>query len=92
MTLSNAAVFGSGLVAMGFAVAALFFVRFWWRTRDGLFLAFGFAFVLMALNQGLPALLDVPREEQSPFYLLRLAAFILIILAIIGKNMKPRDP
>ena len=82
--------FGSGLIAMGFLVAALFFVRFWSRTRDDLFLAFGLAFVLMALNQGLPALLDVPREEQSPFYLLRLAAFILIILAIIGKNLKSR--
>jgi hypothetical protein len=83
-------IFGAGLIAMGFAVAALFFVRFWWKTRDPLFLAFAFAFVLLALNQGLPALLDVPREEQSPFYLLRMAAFILIIVAIIGKNMKPK--
>jgi len=92
MTFASASVFGAGLIAMGFIVAALFFIRFWWRTRDDLFLAFGFAFVLMALNQGLPALLNVPREEQSPFYLLRLAAFILIIVAIIGKNMKRRDP
>ena len=92
MTVASASVFGAGLIAMGFLVAALFFVRFWRRTRDDLFLAFGFAFVLMALNQGLPALLNVPSEEQSPFYLLRLAAFILIIVAIIGKNLKRRDP
>jgi hypothetical protein len=92
MTPANAWIFVAGLSSMGFAVAALFFVRFWRRTRDDLFLAFGFAFVLMALNQGLPALFNVPREEQSPFYLLRLAAFILIIVAIIGKNMKRRDP
>jgi hypothetical protein len=91
MTAQTATVFGAGLIAMGFVVAALFFVRFWSRTRDSLFLAFAFAFVLMALNQGLPALLAIPREEQSPFYLLRLAAFILIIVAIVGKNMKPRD-
>jgi hypothetical protein len=90
MSVATASIFGSGLIAMGFVIAALFFVRFWTRTRDDLFLAFSCAFVLMALNQGLPALLDIPREEQSPFYLLRLAAFILIILAIVGKNLKSR--
>ena len=90
MNVATVSVFGSGLIAMGFVVAALFFVRFWSRTRDDLFLAFACAFVLMALNQGLPALLDIPREEQSPFYLLRMAAFVLIILAIIGKNLKSR--
>lgn len=82
------AAFAAGLVTMGYAIAAVFFLKFWRQTRDRLFLTFALAFVLMALNAGLPPLLDVPREEQSPFFLLRLAAFVLIIAAIIGKNLK----
>lgn len=58
------------------------FVGFWRRTGDGLF-AFAAAFALMALNQGLVGLLDVPRAEQSPIFVLRLLAFLLIIIAII---------
>ncbi len=47
----------------------------------------------MALHQTLVVLLAVPREEQSGFYLLRLAAFLLIIAAILIKNVQARrDP
>jgi peptidoglycan/LPS O-acetylase OafA/YrhL len=77
-----------GLITMGYAVAGLFFLRFWTRTRDGLFAAFAAAFWLLALNQALVALSDVPREEQTWFYLLRLAAFMLIIGAVIAKNWR----
>lgn len=79
--------FFSGMTAMGSFVVALFFARFWVRTRESLFAVFGAAFLLMAVNQSLLALIDIPREEQSWIYLLRLAAFTLIILAIIRKNL-----
>lgn len=82
--------FLGGLIAMGLLVAAAFFLRFWRRTRDGLFLAFSASFALMALNQTLVILLQVPREEQSMFYLLRLAAFLLIIAAVLRKNLGGR--
>jgi hypothetical protein len=81
--------FLAGLIAMGFAVAGLFFLSFWRRSRDSLFATFAAAFWLMALNQALVALLGVPREEQSWIFLLRLAAFVLIIIAILRKNMGP---
>ena len=84
--------FIAGVIAMGYAVAGLFFLKFWARAKDGLFAAFALAFWLMALNQALPALLDIPKEEQSPFYLIRLAAFVIIILAILGKNMGRKPP
>jgi zinc transporter ZupT len=77
----------AGAIAMGYAIAAVFFLRFWTTTRDRLFLAFAGAFLLMSLNQGLPALLEIPREEQSGFYLLRLGAFLLLIVAIVAKNL-----
>jgi hypothetical protein len=79
--------FFSGLIAMGFAVCTIFFLRFWRRTRDSLFLVFSIAFFLLALNQALTTLLGLPLEERSWLYLLRLAAFLIIIGAIIRKNI-----
>jgi len=82
--------FFSGLIAMGFAVCAVFFLRFWRRTRDSLFLVFSIAFLLLALNQALTTLLGLPLEERSWLYLLRLAAFLIIIAAIVRKNIGKR--
>jgi hypothetical protein len=65
-------------------------LKFWRRTRDGLFLAFSVAFALLALNQAAPVLLDIPSENQGYIYLLRLAAFVLIIAAILRKNFGRR--
>jgi len=78
----------SGAITMGHAIAGLFFLRFWARTRDGLFLAFACAFWLLAANQAMIALAGIPREEQSWIYLIRLAAFTLIIIAIVRKNLR----
>jgi hypothetical protein len=80
--------FLSGAVAAGFLLAGLFFLRFWKRTRDGLFLAFAAAFVLLGLGQALLALANVPDEERSWLYLVRLLAFALILAAIIRKNRR----
>ena len=80
--------FLAGMITMGFLLAALFFVRFWWRTRDSLFATFGAAFLLLAVNQAVVALALLSREEQPYAYLLRLLAFGLIIIAIIRKNVR----
>lgn len=76
----------AGAIAAGESVIGLFFLRFWTRTHDGLFLAFAVAFWLMAANQVLVGLSGISSETSAPFYLLRLAAFALIILAIVRKN------
>lgn len=80
--------FVSGLITMGFLVSGLFFVRFWIRTQDTLFAAFAAAFWLLAANQALLALSNLPVEERSWMYLLRLAAFAIIIVAIALKNRR----
>ena len=82
--------FASGMITMGFVVGGLFFLRFWVKTRDGLFGAFALAFWLLALNQALPILYGLEREEQSWVYLLRVAGFSLIILSIVQKNLRRR--
>jgi len=84
--------FLSGMVAMGFITAALFFLRFWRKTRDALFLAFGTSFALLALTYFLPLLLTIPSEEQSLIFLIRLAAFALLIVAIVRKNTSGNFP
>ncbi len=78
--------FLAGIVTGGFLVAGLFFLRFWHRTRDSLFLAFAVAFWLLGLGQSILALGNVPVEERSWIFLIRLGAFALILAAIIRKN------
>ena len=80
--------FLSGAVTLGFILCGLHFLGFWKRTRDSLFLAFACAFWLLGLNQAILALADIPVEERSWVYLLRLAAFVLIIVAVAGKNRR----
>jgi hypothetical protein len=80
--------FMSGAVTVGYLVGGLFFLKFWRRTRDGLFAAFAAAFVLMAMNQAAPVLFGISDEALGGVYLLRLAAFSLIIWAILRKNMR----
>ena len=83
--------FFAGMITMGMIVAAAFFMRFWRRSKDWLFLAFAAAFALLALSHTLTAFLDLPLEERSWLYLLRLGAFSLLIVAILGKNFRNKE-
>lgn len=84
--------FLGGAIVMGFAVATLLFVRFWRRTREGLFLAFAGSFLLLGVTQALLSLGGFVDEERSWLYLLRLAAFLLILLALWMQNRRRRHP
>jgi uncharacterized protein DUF5985 len=80
----------SGMLTAGFMACGLFFARFWWRSRDLLFLAFAAAFWLLALNTALVVVVTGSDENKSWFYLLRVAAYVLIAIAVIRKNSE--DP
>jgi hypothetical protein len=80
--------FLAGAVAFGFVTCGLFFLRFWRRTRDELFLAFALAFALLGTGQAILALSNIPTEERGSIYLVRLAAFALILIAILRKNRR----
>ena len=87
MTFYN---FLSGAVTFGFLVSALYFLRFWRSTRDELFMAFALAFGLLGMVQAALALGNIPTEERYSVYLIRLAAFALILFAIMRKNRSAR--
>ena len=83
--------FFSGVLVAGFLVAALFFLRFWSRSNDPLFLSFACSFLLLGLGQSLLALGGFAVEERSWVYLIRLTAFLLILAAVYGKNRTRRS-
>jgi len=82
--------FLSGAICFGFLIAGLFFLRFWRRTHDGLFLAFAIAFAMLGLGQAVQALANIADEDRSYIFLIRLVAFTLILVAIFRKNRATR--
>lgn len=83
--------FLSGAVTAGYLVAAGFFLRYWARTAERLFLYFALAFVLFAVNQGLAPVFQVVNEPASLIYALRIVGFVIIIAAIVDKNVSRAD-
>jgi hypothetical protein len=79
--------FFSGAVTAGYLAAAAFFWRFFLRTRDRLFAAFAIAFCFFALNQALVGLFHVATEPESLVYVLRILGFVVILAAILDKNV-----
>jgi hypothetical protein len=77
-----------GAIAMGSAVAALLFLRYWRRTGDRLFLYFSASFLLEAVNRALFAWNGAHSEEATLYYLVRLLAYGLILWAIVEKNLR----
>jgi hypothetical protein len=82
--------FLAGAVTLAYIVASMYFVHFWRRTADRLFLAFAVAFALLALNQLAVFALGVDDERYNYAYILRVLGFVLILLAIVDKNVASR--
>jgi hypothetical protein len=80
--------FFAGMLMTGYLTVALFFLRFWVRTRDQLFGAFAVAFAILAVQR---VLLASHSAGEAPvwIYVVRLLAFVIILLAIAGKNLVP---
>ncbi|HYF18477.1 MAG TPA: DUF5985 family protein [Ramlibacter sp.] len=74
-----------GAIAAGNLVAGLFFFRFWRSTHDRFFLYFALSFTIEAANRVALAL-TVSSELEPVFYLVRVVAYGLIVLAILQKN------
>jgi hypothetical protein len=86
--------FLAGALTLAYSIAALHFVHFWRRTSDRLFLSFALAFTLFALNQLVVWLVGAADERGNYAYVLRVLGFVLILVAIVDKNVfsRKREP
>jgi hypothetical protein len=82
--------FFTGALTMTYVLAAAYFVHFWRRSGERLFIVFGIAFGLLALNQFAISLIGASDERGSYAYVLRVIAFLLIAAAIVDKNLVRR--
>ena len=81
--------FLAGAATLGYLVVSGLFFRFWRRTHERLFLAFGFAFAFLALNQAAATYFEAGDERTLVGYALRVLGFLLILAAIVDKNVSP---
>jgi hypothetical protein len=83
--------FISGAISMGYFTAGLFFLRFWKRSHDRLFVFFAVAFWILAA-QRIGLMMTAERlEDDTVFYIVRLLAFVLFLVAIWDKNRTGSD-
>ncbi len=81
-----------GAISMAFAVAGLFFLRFWRDTRERLFILFSLAFLILAANR-IGFLFAAEQNIRGDWlFSVRLLAFLLILVAILDKNRSPGPP
>ena len=83
------AIVGGAILLSAWAIA-LFFFRFWRKMHDPLFAYFAAAFFLLGVER--IVILATLTEVRPEIYLIRLTAFILILLAIYHKNRRPGGP
>jgi hypothetical protein len=75
-----------GLIVTSSFLAGAFFLKFWRKTRDLLFLGFATAFMIEGVNRLAFLFLDEPNEGAPLVYTVRLFSYLLILAAIIHKN------
>lgn len=75
-----------GVIVTSSLAAGAFFLRFWRKTRDLLFLGFAAAFVIEGVNRLAFLYLDEPNEGAPIVYMVRLFSYLLILAAIVHKN------
>jgi uncharacterized membrane protein HdeD (DUF308 family) len=79
-----------GVIVTASLTAGIFFLKFWRRTGDQLFLAFAAAFIIEGFNRIGFLFMDRPNEGSPIIYTVRFLAFLLIIAAIVKKNRDTR--
>jgi hypothetical protein len=91
----NYTLFLAGISMATFGASALFFLKLWKAAQDRFFMFFAIACALLSIErivalfvQGVldPDFAPLP-ESTSWIYLIRLFAFLMIVIAIVSKNM-----
>lgn len=76
----------TGAIAMASATISVFFFSYWKTTRDRFFLFFGTSFLLETVTRLLLGVTNAHGEGEPAYYLIRLVAYALILIAIVDKN------
>ena len=79
-----------GFLATASFVAGVFFLRFWWRTRDFLFIAFATVFLFQTIASTSLVFTGDPNRLRPWMYAVQIATYLLILLAILAKNRRAR--
>ncbi|MGH9523173.1 MAG: DUF5985 family protein [Terriglobales bacterium] len=79
-----------GMLTMATLIAGLFFLRYWKLTGERLFAFFSLAFAVMAVSWIGLAAVDPALKLGQYMYLIRLLAYIILIIGIIDKNSRER--
>ncbi len=92
MTMSFA-IFFAGIFVATFAIAGLFFLKFWKASRDPFFLHFVIFCWMICLERITAVVLEITQQSLSAnsetliwVYVIRLLAFAVILSAILKKN------
>lgn len=92
------ATFFSGIAFATFAAAGIFFLKFYRVSRDPFFLYFAAACWLMSLERAVAMAIEEfikvgssPPEAGILSYVIRLAGFSLIFVAVLRKNQRNRS-
>jgi len=80
-----------GAIAMACLMVGLVMLRNWRTTRDRFFLFFALSFALSGLARVCLGMLPRASEHEPLIYLLRLASMILVVYAIVDKNMRSKS-
>jgi hypothetical protein len=83
--------FLGGAAAVASWIVAMFLLKFWRESRDRLLLLFSLAFVVLGLNWLLVSAFHPSGETRHLYHLVRLVAFLLILVAILDKNRRGRS-
>jgi len=84
-------IFLLGVVTASYLLAGLFFLRFWWSTRDFLFLAFAVFFGIQGGSSAFIVSLSHPNEASLWIGLVRLLSILAVLGAILWKNVAKRQ-
>lgn len=76
-----------GYIAAASAAVALYFLRFWKETRDFLFMAFALFFAVQGGTRVVYLSTESPNLVVNWVYALRLAAVLVVVAAILRKNV-----
>ncbi|HEY8102458.1 MAG TPA: DUF5985 family protein [Burkholderiaceae bacterium] len=76
-----------GAIAMASVTTGVFFLRFWKMTKDRFFLFFAASFLIEGINRFFLGFMDDPNDNSTIYYVIRLLAYGLILIAIVDKNL-----